>query len=323
MRVIFCIFLTCFFAFAQDVSGVSIQRMIGQMIVMNFGGTRPDDQWVNQLAKEISYGKIGGVVITDNNIINKNQLKKLTKRFNDIATGHKLFIATFQNGTTNKINSGEFEKFLPPSEISQNLDIFLAKEHYQNMANSLLELGINLNLAPNISKFPFDSDVEINTIYTDEFLSVFSSKILSVLGEFPNKNGSNFDINNLKIFYDLIRRGRVFGIMLSDEIVPELDDKPAMYSQKIGEILRQRFKFQGVIFSQGLFENNKLNLEDRVALAINSGVDVFILSTYFWNNTNSVKSVTEAILSAIEKGKITKEQVENSYKRIVKFKENL
>ena len=54
-----------------------LEDMISQMIIVGFDGTKESDKWVEQIAKDIKRGKVGGVVLSDKNIQSQMQLKKL------------------------------------------------------------------------------------------------------------------------------------------------------------------------------------------------------------------------------------------------------
>nr|MBP3724357.1 hypothetical protein [Campylobacter sp.] len=56
----------------------NLKKMIGQMIMIGFNGTKTNDKWVNQLAIDAQKGRLGGVMILSRNIESKKQLKNLT-----------------------------------------------------------------------------------------------------------------------------------------------------------------------------------------------------------------------------------------------------
>src|SRR5262249_24660946 len=57
---------------AQTVSPAEVQdklgKMVGQMIVMGFEGTAPDQEWPKRIIAEIGAGQIGGVWFTNRNL---------------------------------------------------------------------------------------------------------------------------------------------------------------------------------------------------------------------------------------------------------------
>ncbi|MFW5607634.1 MAG: hypothetical protein ACOCM0_08630 [Campylobacter hyointestinalis] len=48
-----------------------------------------------------------------------------------------------------------------------------------------------------------------------------------------------------------------------------------------------------------------------------------MVSEYFLNNSNSINIVNDAILNALNKGKISKERIKDAYTRILRSKKGL
>ncbi|MCF6172763.1 MAG: hypothetical protein L3J44_03130 [Campylobacteraceae bacterium] len=91
-------------------------------------------------------------------------------------------------------------------------------------------------------------------------------------------------------------------------------------------MLRGKLKFKGLIFSADLKSSNiykRYNFKNIVIKAVNAGNDILFFSSYFANSTNVPKEARSIMLEAIREGKITKEQIKNSYKKIIQFKKRL
>jgi len=162
---------------------IELDNMVGQMILVGFRGTSPDDTEVKELAKEISRGKIGGVILfsvdvekarqagfkgpeirkqtKSRNIIYVDQVYELNKFLSEAALKNgrpPLFISIDQEGgIIVRLDAGHGFDFAVPSakEIARTKTAEQAEELYSMLGQRLRALGFNLNFAPTI-------DVDIN-----------------------------------------------------------------------------------------------------------------------------------------------------------------
>ena len=105
----------------------------------------------------------------------------------------------------------------------------------------------------------------------------------------------------------------------------DADKLPATLSKKmIPDLLRKKIRFKGVIFSDDMQMraiSNEYGLKISIERAINAGVDVLLFS----GNINGKEPVTarlvvDIILQLLQENRITKHQIDASYKRIMKMK---
>jgi beta-N-acetylhexosaminidase len=92
------------------------------------------------------------------------------------------------------------------------------------------------------------------------------------------------DLNtDIATFKGLIGQG-LDAIMPAHIIYPQIDDKPAGFSEKwIQEILRKKLGFNGVIFSDDLSMQGAFfikNIQDRVSAALNAGCDMALICNH-------------------------------------------
>lgn len=160
-----------------------LKKMIGQMILVGFRGTSPDDNEVKQLAENSKQGNIGGVILfsvdiekvtnagfvgpeirkqnKSRNIISVDQVTKLTKYLSDAAKdGNQppLFISVDQEGgVVSRLMPTHGFKYVMPSaeDLAKNFKPNQVKQKYADMGKELKSLGFNLDFAP-------DVDVNIN-----------------------------------------------------------------------------------------------------------------------------------------------------------------
>ncbi|MCL1892192.1 MAG: glycoside hydrolase family 3 [Alphaproteobacteria bacterium] len=159
-----------------------LSNMVGQMILVGFRGTSPDDAAVKGLAADIKAGKIGGVIlfsvdveqgraagfsgdelraqIKSRNIIDVGQVKKLNEFLSDAARNNgrpPLFVSIDQEGgMVERLKSEHGWNFPMPSAKEQSkLSMAEIATLYDGLGQRLRGLGFNVNFAPVV-------DVDVN-----------------------------------------------------------------------------------------------------------------------------------------------------------------
>ena len=346
--------LICSFLFAKSPS---LDEMIGQMIMVGVGRSKPADKWVKQLKTDISKGRVGGVILFGNNIENPKKLKKLTTFLSSVKTKQPLFIAIDQEGgEVQRLNKKKgFNSYPSAFEVSRNKTLLESYEIYKKMADELKRYGFNINFAPvvdlNINpnspaigkkKRSYSAAEEIVIAYSREFIGAQrDANIISVLKHFPGHGSALYDSHKritdvsktwqykeLKPYYDFIRHKKIDAVMVGHINLKIFDNiYPASLSQKmIKGLLREQLGFDGVVFSDDMNMraiSDTYGFKQSVILAINAGVDVLVYSSYFTEKASVVKEVREIIKEAIKNGKIKKEEIEDSYMRIIRLKNDI
>ncbi len=211
-------------------------------------------------------------------------------------------------------------------------------------ADLLLSLGVNVNLGP-VCDVPLDStnyiysrtfglDANLTAEYADVVVSEMKAHRLgSVLKHFPGYGGSidthqfmAYDTRDYTAFTDRdflpFASGLAAGadaVMVSHNIVTSMDpDYPASLSPEVHRILREDFGFWGVIMTDDLGMgaiSQYTGGQNAAVAAVLAGNDIVL----FHDDTSSV----EAIVSAVESGIISEEQINDSVLRIMYWKQFL
>lgn len=159
-----------------------LSDMVGQMIIVGFRGTLPQDKSVQDLATDIEDGKIGGVILfsvdveqgkangcsgdelkaqtKSRNIIDVNQVTVLNKFLSNAARrGNRppLFVSIDQEGGNVARLKPEhgFNFTVPSAKEQSNMPMDKISELYENLARQLYALGFNLNFSPCV-------DIDVN-----------------------------------------------------------------------------------------------------------------------------------------------------------------
>jgi len=245
-----------------------------------------------------------------------------------------------------------FSSYPSAFEVSRNMTLLESYEIYKKMAEELKHYGFNINFAPvvdlNINpnspaigakKRSFSSQEEIVIAYSAEFLRAHKDTgIISVLKHFPGHGSAlsdshkeltdvsdTWEFRELKPYFDFIKHQKADSIMVGHITLDRFDKiYPASLSKKIIKgILRDKLGFDGVVFSDDMHMRaiaDEYGFEQSIVLAINAGVDVLVFSSYFIEKSSVVSEVTRIINQAIKDGRIDKNEIEDSYKRIVRLK---
>lgn len=345
-------FLLCFSPLLAKTP--SMEEMVAQMIVIGFDGTKEGDKWVEQIAKDIKREKIGGIILSDKNVQNSAQLKKLTHYLKTQAPIElPLFVIAHEEGGEESFLSSKkgFDTLPSAYDMAKNKDIEEASVLYQKRSKELFTHGINVNFAPVLDLQPklkrttprsYSSYEEIITTYAMAFINALKAEgIVSVVKYFPMA-GANLEddfstevdvkdawrFEQLKPYYDLIAFTKLKGVLMSHVMHKELDKaNPALFSSVMIEgLLREKMHFEGVVFVDNLRTNSissTIDFKTRIIRSIQAGGDVLVFSNYFADNASMPFTVHKIIMDALRSGEVSQERIELSYKRIRALKHTL
>ncbi len=346
-----------FVGLAQEQDSLDIK--IGQMLMVGFGGTAIEAN--DPLLAEIEKGHVGGVLLFEKNIDSVDsyhRLKNLTFTMQQKATV-PLFMAIDQEG--GRVNRLKTKYGFPASVTAAylgRLDNQDSTLYYaQTTAATLAGLGFNVNFAPILDlasnpENPIIAKVERSYSADPQMVAKHAAitikahtrqHVLTVGKHFPGHGSSKADThkgmadvtntwqeNELEPYRLLIEQGLLHGVMSAHIVNQHLDTLglPGTLSQTILEgILRQRLGYDGVVFSDDMQMHaitKYYGVEKALELGINAGLDVVIFS----NNITASKDRNYEFLHSLLKklvmeGKIKRERIDQSYRRITKLKKEL
>lgn len=206
----------------------------------------------------------------------------------------------------------------------------------------LKSLGINVNFAPvcdvstnsedYIYERTFGKGAEETADYIETVIKVMKEESLgSVLKHFPgygnnadthtgiaydNRPLETFETSDFLPFLAGIQSGADM-VLVSHNIVTAMDDKnPSSLSPAVHRILREELGFTGVIITDDLAMDGIRNFADEAeaaVLAVEAGNDL-LCSTSF-------ETQIPAVLKAVQDGRISRERIDESVRRILEMKE--
>jgi len=339
----------------------NISNKVGQMLMVGFRGTAaPADSYIAKTIGELNLGGIilfdydAPSESRPRNITDYDQTKKLVAELKNYSPNLPLLVAVdAEGGLINRLKPSMGFLYVPGAkELGQNPA--KAMEDYWSLAAELAGLGFNINFAPVVDLDTNPENPVIGALErsysADPGIVVNLAKIMvaahksfgviTALKHFPGHGSSNSDSHlglpdvtatysetELAPYEKLIKDGAAESIMTAHIINKNVDpDYPATLSPKfIQNILRDRLGFGGVVISDdmqmGAIVDN-YGFEDAIVLAINAGCDILVFS----NNGKTYDETMpyrakDAILKAVNDGRISKERINQAYERISSLKQ--
>ncbi|WP_298427167.1 glycoside hydrolase family 3 N-terminal domain-containing protein [uncultured Kordia sp.] len=347
--------------FSQNIQIDSLDIKIGQMIMLGIGKDtmiQPN----NEIVKAIKAQQLGGILLYEKNIAKQHSVKKLKKLITLLRKDASLPLLVSIDEEGGKVNRLK-EKYGFPETVSAkylgDLDDVASTKYFSDIiAHNLLLLGINVNYAPvvdvhNAENPPIGKNERAFSTNPKDVIKharqVISShryfNVKTVLKHFPghgnSKEDSHYNVTDVSKYWKqkevfpyikLLYEGNVDAIMTAHIVNEKLDDSklPATLSKKImTDYLRNDIGFEGVIFSDDMQMKaiaNQFGFEKSIEMTILAGVDVLMFSNHIpmkGRNMILPKDIIAIVKQLVKDGTISKERIDLSYRRILKFKEGL
>ncbi|MEA3471685.1 MAG: glycoside hydrolase family 3 protein [Thermodesulfobacteriota bacterium] len=342
---------------------MNIDVKIGQMIMVGFRGLSVDDK--SPVMADIKKRKIGGVILFDydvpsgspvRNIESPDQVISLVRALQG-ASSIPLFIAIDQEG--GRVSRLK-ERFGFPPSVSQKYlgsvdDLEVTKKYAKRAAETLADLGINVNFAPvvDLDRNPgnpvigklersFSSDPDTVARHSIVFIEMLHGHgVLSAIKHFPGHGSSSSDSHKgfvdvtdqwspdeLKPFETIIQSGNCDMVMTAHIFNARLDPNwPATLSNgTISGILRDDMGFDGVIVSDDMQMDairSFYGLEKAIKMAIHAGCDMLIFANNSIFDEDIAARATGVIKKLVAGGEVKSERIDESYRRIMRLKKKL
>lgn len=295
-----------------------------------------------------SYG-VGAICLYSHSFEEKSadEVKSMIESYQNLNYLPMLVSTDEEGGTVVRVSSNpqlRATPFLSPMELFTQGGMDIVKSDTQEKAQLLLSLGVNVNLAP-VCDVPLDEtnyiydrcfslNADETAQYADAVVSVMKQNgIGSCLKHFPGYGGSvdthesmayddreysAFENGDFKPFKAGINAG-ADCVLVTHNIVNCIDPlMPASLSLPVHNELRNKLSFNGVIITDDLVMEGIQQFTDgnsAAVLAVKAGNDMIICEDY--------SSSVDAIVAAVNNGEIAGSQIDESVKRILKWKENL
>jgi beta-N-acetylhexosaminidase len=326
---------------AQEIlDSMTTKQKVAQMFLVG----APSGEAAVTTAKKYQFG---GYVFFANEFQNKTpaQAKSKMKRIQKASNINMLLAVDEEGGTVTRVSS--FKQFRS-SKFQSPRNVYL-KGGWKGVTNDayakaklLKSVGINTNLAPvadvayKQSDYMYSRSFSTSPKKVSKFIKLTvkamkKKNLVSTLKHFPGygNNGnthttvirdrrskSTFKKRDLLPFQAGINAGCDM-IMVSHNVVECFDKKlPASLSPKVIKYLREDMGYEGVIVTDSLgmggVSGFAKNYGQIAVKAVQAGNDMICTTNY--------KGQFEAVYKAVKSGEISKKQINQSVKRILKMK---
>ena len=315
---------------------------VGQMVMIGVQGTQVNDDSLYMLNEY----NIGGIVLFDRNMENRQQVQKLTADLQANAPEKlPLFIGIDEEG--GDVVRMKNELTPPPSakELGETNEPEQAKIWADKTAKELKDLGINLNFAPVADVGSNDRrSYSIDAQKVTEFVvnagkGYEANNLLYCLKHFPGigkgevdthlyaysvpADGETLRSEDLVPFKSAVEQLPIdkYFIMVSHLTYPAFDENaPASLSMEIiTGILRDELGYQGIVITDDLEMgaiSKHYTFEEAGVKAVLAGADIVLVCHEYEHEI----AVYNGILKAVRNGTISEERLNNSVRRIIKAK---
>lgn len=332
----------------------SLDIKIGQMILIGVPGTTLD----KAVLAEVRQGKVGSIIFFEKNIPQANsfaELRKVIWQYQEEAPVPLFICIDQEGGRVNRLKEKYgFPRSITAQEMGAVGTLDSVRYYGQTTAATLAGLGMNVNFAP-VVDLASNPDNPIIARYgrafsdNEEWVAQLAAEyikthrklgIISVPKHFPGHGSSQADTHlgvadvtatweerELAPYAKLIASGYAEAVMSAHIVNKKLDaaGNPGTLSDAIiNGVLRSRLGFNGVVFSDDMQMHaitKHYGLEDAIRLAINGGIDIMTFSNNIdQSEERTVDRVHRIIRDLVHGGKISRERVDESYRRIMRLK---
>ena len=325
------------------VANMSDADKVGQLLMIGIHGkTLNDDSkfMINEY-------RVGGIILFDRNMESKDQVKSLIADINK--TGKSagltpLFIGIDQEGGAVARMEDQLIK-VPPAEELGKEPIEQAVSLAKQSGTELKDLGFNINFAP-VADLGLTYGRSFSTNPDD--VVRYASAVGKAYDEaglwysykhFPGIGKTDVDLHadtsvvpvsketllneDTKVFVDLIKQSKpnTYAIMVSHAMYPQIDaDHPSSLSKAIiTDWLRKDMGYNGVVITDDMDMGalaKHYTFGDMAVQSILAGSDILLVCHEY----EHMQEAYNGLMKAVKDGRISKERLDESVKRILLMK---
>ena len=327
----------------KTVKEMTLKEKLGQLILPGFHSTYYDEH-IRTLIEDYH---VGNVILFTRNFESGSQIRELTQKIHEEVlahTGHIPLIAIDQEGglVTRMMKDVTFA----PGPMSASASIDDATYYCGKMlAEDMIKLGMNLNLAPSldVNNNPNNPVINVRSYSDDPEVVARLGKrfiegslefgVLACAKHFPGHGDCEVDshLGLPTINYDLDRIHKIEmlpfihnidvpAIMSAHIMFPIYDTVPATLSRKIlTGVLREELGFKGLILTDCLEMKaiaDMYGTSNGALMAILAGADLCDISHTLEYQVKALELLEEAVLD----GRLSMEELDQKVERILAFK---
>lgn len=325
------------------VANMSDADKVGQLLMIGIHGKTLNDDAKFMLNEY----RVGGIILFDRNMESKDQVKSLIADINKTGKSAgltQLFIGIDQEGGAVARMEDQLIK-VPPAEELGKEPIEQAVSLAKQSGTELKDLGFNINFAP-VADLGLTYGRSFST-NPDEVVRYASAvgKAYDEAGlwysykHFPGIGKTDVDLHadtsvvpvsketllneDTKVFVDLIKQSKpnTYAIMVSHAMYPQIDpDHPSSLSKAIiTDWLRKDMGYNGVVVTDDMDMGalaKHYTFGDMAVQSILAGSDILLVCHEY----EHMQEAYNGLMKAVKDGRISKERLDESVKRILLMK---
>ena len=325
------------------VANMSDADKVGQLMMIGIHGKSLNDDAKFMLNEY----RVGGIILFDRNMESKDQVKTLITDINKAGKSAgltPLFLGIDQEGGAVARMDDKLIKVPPAEEVGKE-PVEQAAALAKKVGTELKELGFNINFAP-----VADLGLTYGRSYStnpDEVVRYASAvgKSYDEAGlwysykHFPGIGKTDVDLHadtsivpvsketllseDTKVFVDLIKKSKpnTYTIMVSHAMYPQIDpDHPSSLSKAIiTDWLRKDMGYNGVVVTDDMDMGalaKHYTFGDMAVQSILAGSDILLVCHEY----EHMQEAYNGLMKAVKDGRISKERLDESVKRILLMK---
>ena len=325
------------------VANMSDADKVGQLLMIGIHGKTLNDDAKFMLNEY----RVGGIILFDRNMESKDQVKSLITDINK--TGKSagltpLFIGIDQEGGAVARMEDQLIK-VPPAEELGKEPIEQAVSLAKQSGTELKDLGFNINFAP-VADVGLTYGRSFSTNPDD--VVRYASAVGKAYDEaglwysykhFPGIGKTDVDLHadtsvvpvsketllneDTKVFVDLIKQSKpnTYAIMVSHAMYPQIDaEHPSSLSKAIiTDWLRKDMGYNGVVVTDDMDMGalaKHYTFGDMAVQSILAGSDILLVCHEY----EHMQEAYNGLMKAVKDGRISKERLDESVKRILLMK---
>lgn len=319
----------------NTLNNMTLDEKISQLFLVRV----PDNS-----IEEVSKYQFGGYILfgKDTKNLTKEEVKNKIETWQSVSKIPLLIAVDEEGGTVVRISNNNKirdSKFKSSQELYNDGGFELIKNDTIQKNNLLYELGINVNLAPvadistNEDDYIYSRSFGKDALETSKYIKTVinaskGTKVSNVLKHFPgygnnldthtgisidNKTIEDFRKNDFLPFKSGIEEGAE-AILVSHNIINNIENIPASLSKNIHNILRNELNFTGIIMTDDLAMSA---IKDYVndspsVMALKAGNDLIIITDYL-TGINDIKE-------ALKNGDLEESLIDKAVLRVLSWK---
>lgn len=341
---------------AEALAAMTTEEKVGQLLVAGILGTEPGEDAV----QAIQDYQVGGIILFGRNVESADQLVALTNGLKALNGDYvPLFLCVDQEGGRVDRMPPEVDRTPGAGQVGESLSQEDAGAAYGALLSAeCAAFGFNLDFAPSLDIWSNPENtvigdrafgVEWESVSAFGFHAVQAMEeagnVIPVVKHFPGHGDTSVDSHvDLPVVdktldelwqselvpFDMAISGAYWGeqkmdpapaVMVAHILMTQIDpDLPASLSPAVVTgLLRQEMGYEGVVCTDDLIMaaiSDTYGMGEAAVLAVEAGCDLLLVC----HEADNLTAAREALLAAVDSGRISMERLDQSVYRILSLK---